>query len=100
MGRTFCWNGDRRSLSAGGTAAPLSCDLIGRSRSLAEYERCTIQLNSTQQFQFSASFKCKQELQYHTFHSLYKSEKKILNLCSERTKETGQRRFCCIKLQA
>ncbi|GFX36859.1 hypothetical protein TNCV_4000191 [Trichonephila clavipes] len=57
MGRTFCWNGDRRSLSAGGTAAPLSCDLIGRSRSLAEYERCTIQLNSTQQFQFSASFK-------------------------------------------
>ncbi|GFU81829.1 hypothetical protein TNCV_4524851 [Trichonephila clavipes] len=27
----FCWNGDRLSLSTGGTAAPLSCDLIGRS---------------------------------------------------------------------
>ncbi|GFV79477.1 retrovirus-related Pol polyprotein from transposon 297 [Trichonephila clavipes] len=27
----FCWNGDRVNLSTGGTAAPLSCDLIGRS---------------------------------------------------------------------
>ncbi|GFX73252.1 hypothetical protein TNCV_3537751 [Trichonephila clavipes] len=32
----FCWNGDRTSLSTGETAAPLSCDLIGRSRSLAK----------------------------------------------------------------
>ncbi|GFS94037.1 hypothetical protein TNCV_2573661 [Trichonephila clavipes] len=32
----FCWNGDRVNLSAEGTVAPLSCDLIGRGRSLAE----------------------------------------------------------------
>ncbi|GFW82207.1 RNase H domain-containing protein [Trichonephila clavipes] len=41
----FCWNGDRVNLSAEGTVAPFSCDLIGRGRSLAEKWACLSHVN-------------------------------------------------------